>query len=143
MAEKRLLTAPKSKLGTADLSTILRKEGAWDTLPLETREKLYALLPSPSADEPPHDPAVNPLKTTYRQYIEEELRVWQADLKDGKETKKWREEAMLAGEERKAGKFDEWKESERERSFGGVQAGAGDENGAEGSSAVNHGDLSE
>ncbi|KAK0932787.1 hypothetical protein LTR29_015639 [Friedmanniomyces endolithicus] len=128
MSERRLLTAERSKLGKVDLAewsdtiqTSLRREGAWDTLSFETREKLYALLPAPRQGEPPHDPDVNPLKTAYRPYIEEELRIWQDDLKDGKETKKWREEAMLAGVERREGKYDEWKENERERNFGGVE----------------------
>ncbi|KAK1083533.1 hypothetical protein LTR33_003204 [Friedmanniomyces endolithicus] len=112
----------------------LRKEGAWDTLTLETRKRLYALLPAPRPGEPPHDPDVNPLKTPLRPYIEEELRIWQDDLKDGKETKKWREEAMLAGVERREGKYDEWKESERERNFGGVEPedAVGGENGEDG-----------
>jgi len=77
---------------------------------------------------------VNPLKTPLRPYIEEELRIWQDDLRDGKETKKWREEAILAGVERREGKYDEWKESERERNFGGVEPedAVGGENGEDG-----------
>ncbi|TKA68764.1 hypothetical protein B0A55_07409 [Friedmanniomyces simplex] len=140
MSDKRLLTAERSKLGVADLATILRKEGAWDTLALDTRENLYALLPATRPGEPPHDPDVNPLKTPLRPYIEEELRIWQDDLKYGKEAKKWREEAMLAGVERREGKYDEWKESEREREFGGVKR-AGSE-GAENGKGISNGEGS-
>ncbi|KAK5693220.1 hypothetical protein LTR17_025196 [Elasticomyces elasticus] len=121
MSDRRLLRAERSKLGIVDLSTILRKEGAWDMLSYEKRKELYDMLPANKPGEAPHDPDVNPLKTSLRSYIEEELRVFQDDLKFGKEGRKWREEAMMAGVERKEGKYDEWKESEREKEFGGVQ----------------------
>ena len=61
---------------------------------------------------------MHPLKSVYKSYIEEELRRWQEDLKDGREGKKWREEAMQAGQDRVEGKFDEWKELEREQYWG-------------------------
>ena len=60
----------------------------------------------------------------YKPYIEEELRRWQEDLKDGREGKKWREEAMQAGRDRVQGKFDEWKEAEREEYWGKTTAKA-------------------
>lgn len=104
--------------------TVLRKEEAWMTLPQEVREQLYALLPAPGDGELAHDVNVNPLKTDYKSHIEEELRRWQQDLKDGREGKKWREEAMQAGRDRVDGKFDEWKESQREEYWGQT----GDEN---------------
>ena len=61
---------------------------------------------------------MHPLKTQYKTYIEEELRRWQEDLKNGREAKKWREEAMQAGKDRGEGKFDEWKEMQREEYWG-------------------------
>jgi len=76
------------------------------------------LLPEPLTGEEAHDPAVNPLKTRYKPYLEEALRVWQDDLKNGKETKKWREEALQAGRDRIVGRFDEWKEAQREEYWG-------------------------
>ena len=39
-------------------------------------------------------------------------------MKDGREVKKWREEAMQAGKDRTDGKFDEWKELQREEYWG-------------------------
>ena len=60
----------------------------------------------------------------YKPYIEEELRRWQEDLKDGREGKKWRDEAMQAGKDRVQGKFDEWKEAEREEYWGKATAKA-------------------
>lgn len=136
--QRRLLTAEKSRLGNADLpvsfpplphsltlthaanatQTLLRKPQAWETLPLATRSEIYALLPAPREGEPAHDVEVNPLKSAYRPFIEEGLRRWQADLKDGKETKKWRGEAVQAGRERAEGKFEEAKEGEREALWG-------------------------
>lgn len=85
---------------------------------METREQLYTLLPSPREGESAHDPEVHPLKSVFKPYIEEELRRWQQDLMDGREGKKWREEAMQAGQDRVEGKFDEWKELEREQYWG-------------------------
>jgi hypothetical protein len=54
----------------------------------------------------PHDLGVNPLETRFGKAIENELRKWQDDLKEGRETKKWREEAMLAGRDRTSGSLD-------------------------------------
>ncbi|KAK3684660.1 hypothetical protein LTR37_020061 [Vermiconidia calcicola] len=118
--QKRMLKAPTSKLGKIDivLKALLRQDDAWTLLPQETRETLYSLLPEPQDGDPPHDPDVHPLKTHYKPYIEEELRRWQEDLKDGREVKKWREEAMQAGKDRAEGKFDEWKEMQREEYWG-------------------------
>jgi hypothetical protein len=92
---------------------------------LEARQQLYTLLPPPQEGEPEHNPDVHPLKSMYKPYIEEELRRWQEDLKDEREGKKWREEAMQAGRDRVQGKFDEWKEAEREEYWGkGTASGA-------------------
>ena len=76
------------------------------------------MLPGPVDGESPHDPAVNPLRTDYHSHVEEALRKWQDDLRDGKEEKKWRQDAMKAGLDRKEGKFDEWRAAERERYWG-------------------------
>ena len=136
--QKRMLTNPNSKLGREDMvvslpipfhlptrkfpnrinQTILRKEDSWALLPAEIRQRLYELLPAPRDGEAPHNPDVHPLKTRYKPYIEEELRRWQEDLRDGREAKKWREEAMQAGRDRVRGKFDEWKETHREEYWG-------------------------
>jgi hypothetical protein len=85
---------------------ILSKEAAWDTLDSETRQRLYALLPASVPGDMPHDPNVNPLQSRFGKAIEKELRKWQDDLKEGRETKKWREEAMLAGKDRSSGSAD-------------------------------------
>ena len=97
---------------------MLKLPGFWDALPLEKRQELYSMLPEPADNAGTHDPDVNPLVTEYRPHIEEALRKWQDDLKDGKEDKKWRREAMQASVDRKEGKFDEYKASERERYWG-------------------------
>ena len=73
---------------------------------METRQRLYSLLPPP-ANEVPHNLNVNPLQSQFGKGIEKELRKWQDDLKDGREVKKWREEAMQAGRDRASGVFDD------------------------------------
>lgn len=93
--QKRMLSNEKSRLGKVDLVTLLKKDKAWSSLPRETREHLYTLLPPANYSETPRDPDVNPLENErLRPYIEDELRRWQEDLQEGRETKKWREEAM-------------------------------------------------
>lgn len=71
----------------------------------ETKQRLYSLLP-PTNGETPHDPNVNPLRTQFGKGIENELRKWQDDVKDGRESKKWRDEAIQAGRDRASGAFD-------------------------------------
>lgn len=90
---------------------------AWGLLPLATRQRLYELLPS-ALEGRPHNPDVHPLKSLYDQNILAEIRAWQTDLKDGKETKKWREEALQAGQDRSLGLWDDWKEAHREETWG-------------------------
>lgn len=100
------------------IKSILRKEEAWDTLPRETRQTLYDLLPAPRGGEPPHDVDVHPLKTAYKQYIEDGIRTWQQDLIDGREAKSWREQAMQAEKDREEGKWDEFKDYQRYQEWG-------------------------
>ncbi|KAK5104862.1 hypothetical protein LTR62_002767 [Meristemomyces frigidus] len=119
MSQQRLLVSEKSKLRNVDLCTVLRKQDAWDTLPLETRQELYNMLPAPSDDVAAHDVDVNPLKTPLRPYIEAALRQFQEDLGEGKESKKWREAGMRASADRKEGLYEGCKEEERERYRGG------------------------
>lgn len=89
-------------------------------MPEETRRAIYTLLPEPRANEPAHNIEVNPLDTSYRPYIEEEARLFQDDLKDGKEAKKWRDDAIEAGAELRAGKFDEWTAMEKDEKWGAI-----------------------
>jgi hypothetical protein len=64
------------------------------------------MLPTPTDGEAPYDLNVNPIRTQFGKGIENELRKWQDDLKDGRESKKWRDEAMQAGRDRASGAFD-------------------------------------
>lgn len=79
-----------------------------------TREYLYSLVPQPRQGEPPHNTEVNPLNTESGPYVEEAIHAWQEDLGEGRESKKWREEASQAGRDRAAGKFDEVKKVHRQ-----------------------------
>jgi hypothetical protein len=94
---------------------VLRSEAAWDTLPQEKREELYGYLPPVPGG---FNTNVNPLKTALRPLIEEEIRRYQNDLNDGKEVKKWREDAMKAGKERSSGSWNEFKEKQLEEDWG-------------------------
>lgn len=73
---------------------------------METRQRLYSLLPPSTNEDTPHNLNVNPLQSRFGKGIEKELRKWQDDLKDGREVKKWRDEAMQAGRDRASGAFD-------------------------------------
>jgi hypothetical protein len=79
------------------------------------------MLPVPQEGEQAYDTTVHPLHTPLKPYIEEALKEWQEDLKEGRETKKWRDQAMQAGASREAGEFDEWKASEEEKWYGGKE----------------------
>lgn len=61
------------------------------------------------------------------------LRRWQDDLKDGRESKKWREEAIQAGRDRASGKFDallnEGREDDDTEDYKGRLRGRSDDNG--------------
>lgn len=99
------------------IQTSLTKEEAWEILPLATRQRLYGLLP-PAPEGRPHNFDVHPCKTLYKDNITKEIKAWQEDLKEGKETKKWREEALQAGHDRSQGLWDDWKEAHREETWG-------------------------
>ncbi|OQN99587.1 hypothetical protein B0A48_14729 [Cryoendolithus antarcticus] len=131
-SEKRLLVAPTSKLTNINsLPTMLSQPAAWSTLPLSTRQHLYSLLPSPEAGEAPWDPDMHPMDTRLRSHISAELNAWQGDLRDGREVKKWRDEAVGAGRKRV--------EERREMKGSGKVDGEGVRDGANGVVAK-HGD---
>jgi hypothetical protein len=108
---------------------MFRKADSWLLLPKDVREQLYALLPEPMEGDPPYDPDIHPLKTPCKQYIEEELRLWQQDLKDGRETRKWRTEAMQASKDRIDGKFDRFIELQRDEYWGPREVSSDEEEG--------------
>ncbi|KAM0714081.1 hypothetical protein Q7P37_011045 [Cladosporium fusiforme] len=110
-SQKRMLTAPNSKLTKTDIIEVLRKDDAWATLSLEKRQQLYSFLPPPQEGQEPYDPDVNPLESPLGRVLEDELRRWQDDVKAGRESKKWRDEAMKAGRNRMSGKLDQERRS--------------------------------
>lgn len=99
---------------------MLRKDDAWAQLSHETRSRLCALLPD--LPDIQHDPDVNPLWASCAPYIEKELRSWQDDLREGRESQKWRTEAIQAGRDRQNGKFADWEQLKREEWWGDDQA---------------------
>ncbi|OTA33594.1 hypothetical protein BTJ68_05257 [Hortaea werneckii EXF-2000] len=126
--QKRMLTSDKSKLKDVKISDLLLGPPS----PLPVRQHLYTLLPPPEPHEPAHDPEINPMQTAYRPYIEEELSQWQADLGNGFETKKWRDDAIRASQERLEGKYDAWREAHREEWWGKQVEGDGVKEGEDG-----------
>ena len=67
------------------------------------------------------------MQTMYGPYIEAEIRKWQEDLKEGKESKAWREQAIQAGRDKEKGDWDEWKEAQRELDWGVKEESSGEE----------------
>lgn len=61
---------------------------------------------------------MHPFKTEYAPYIKHFLHEWQSDLREGRNTTKWRNEARLASGERAAGMFDHVLAKEREERWG-------------------------
>jgi hypothetical protein len=72
------------------------------------------LLPPPSSDEPAHNADVHPLKTSYKRFIEVALRKWQDDVATGRESKKWRDEAIQASHDHSTGKWDDLRSLQRQ-----------------------------
>lgn len=105
------------RVNLTSVQRILSNEAAWDLLPQETQQRLYDLLPKVPEGRT-HNSDVHPLKSPYKRHIEREIKWWHDDLKDGKETKAWRDDAMKAGQNRSAGLWDDWKEAHREETWG-------------------------
>lgn len=76
------------------------------------------MLPPPLEGEPPHDKDVHPFHTHLKPYIENEIRRWQDDLREGKEAKSWRNQAILAGKARSEGKWDAYQQAKKEQDWG-------------------------
>ena len=95
-------------------------EEAWSVIPSEQQQILYSLLPPPSggAQSLPLDHSVHPFKTEYAPYIKHFLHEWQNDLREGRNTQKWRKDAELASGERAAGVFDDVLAKDREEKWG-------------------------
>lgn len=104
----------------------MRKDGAWDVLSLEKRQQLYALLPAPQEGDEPYNPDVNPLESILGPEIEDELRKWQDDLRAGRETRKWKDEAIQAANDRMSGKYVELSRPMKERGSGEGRDGKDD-----------------
>ena len=99
---------------------------------------MYALFPPPKEGQPPYNPDIHPLELPdFKATIEEELREWQEDLVDGRETQKWRDEAFQvcyvllrhinrrrvltmwqASQDHVDGKFDQYKLYKRDQYWG-------------------------
>nr|POF17766.1 hypothetical protein CFP56_13178 [Quercus suber] len=114
--QRRMLTQANSPLGRVNLVGFLDNEKAWMTLPKALRQELYSQLPTIGNES--HDIDINPLHSALRPYMEDAIANWQEDLREGRESKKWRQEAIDAGRERERGKFDEYSEAHKEEWWG-------------------------
>nr|POE46182.1 hypothetical protein CFP56_73561 [Quercus suber] len=85
-------------------------------LPKAVRQGLYDQLPTAGTGS--HDIDNNPLHTAFRPYMEDAIANWQGDLREGRESKKWRQEAIDAGTQRESGKFDEYTVAHKEEWWG-------------------------
>ncbi|KAF1353393.1 ASX homology domain-containing protein [Delphinella strobiligena] len=114
----RLLTQSNSKLAKADIIKVLANEEAWSALSEEQQIKLYDMLPPSNDQATPLDHRIHPFRTEYAPYIKHFLHEWQTDLKDGRNTLKWHNEARQASGERAAGMYDEVLAKDREEKWG-------------------------
>ncbi|GAB7350293.1 hypothetical protein MBLNU459_g0930t1 [Dothideomycetes sp. NU459] len=113
----RFLTQSNSKLSSQDLIAVLSDDESWSALTDEDQRKLYEMLPTPDSAVF-IDHSVHPLKGPCADHVKHFLREWQRDLKEGRKTKTWTDAAQQASGERADGKFDEWKEREKEAYWG-------------------------
>lgn len=95
---------------------VLDNDKAWMALPKPVRQDLYKQLPTVGPH--PHDVEINPLHTALRPYMQDAILSWQEDLREGRESKKWRQEAIDTGKERESGKFDEYRIAHKEEWWG-------------------------
>lgn len=134
--QKRMLTQATSQLGKVNLivspyvsafstdfsltrdQEILENDNAWMTLSKEIRQGLYDQFPAPLAGAEPRDIDINPLHSMFRPYVEDAITAWQEDLREGRETKKWRQDATDIAKQRELGKFDEYRTTYREEWWG-------------------------
>lgn len=85
------------------------KDGSTATTPGETK------LESSRISFPPDR---HPLQTPLKQHIIWFIRKLQEDSDEGRTTKAWMRDGMEASAQRAEGKFDEWKEKNREEYWG-------------------------
>lgn len=99
---------------------LLSQQEAWSSLTEEQQRRLWRLLPPLDASGvmPSYPVTTHPLDTEYREYIRHIIRKFEEDLAEGQTTKAYQKEAKEASKERAEGKFDEWKEEEREEYWG-------------------------
>lgn len=95
---------------------MLRNELAWELIPKGDREQLYSMLPKTEGVE--NDTNVHPLQTTYKDFITQAIREFQADLKNSCEEKKWHQDAVQVSKDRREGKWRELEEIQKEERWG-------------------------
>ncbi|KAJ5203902.1 uncharacterized protein N7498_004781 [Penicillium cinerascens] len=128
-SEEKLLTSDKSVLINEDLVKLLSKPEAWNFLEEDEKREILALLPAdihPDADLSQEDPSyrIPPLPQSFIRYStnwREALRVFQADLENGRYDPEWLRQAENARRERENGDFDSFKEREFEQFWGQKQ----------------------
>lgn len=100
---------------------MLRDEESWSSLSTEQQKKLYALLPQVSNNgrDAEVDTATHPLlHPVYSEAIKDHIAGVERAIQDQTATLKWKKDASLASEQRRAGTYDETKQSEREDYWG-------------------------
>lgn len=119
-----LMTDPKSKFGTVDLTKLLKHDRAWTELSREQQEKLISMLPGSSMPSMPDD---QPLPNAPKEYLHSnkafkaDVISFQEDLTQGRYDPKWLADAQTAMRKRANGDFDTWKEKNKEDFWGQKQ----------------------
>lgn len=119
-----LMTDPKSKFGTIDLTKLLKSDRAWNALTREQQEKLILMLPGTSLPSMPDDELLpNKPKECLNsnKAFKADVSSFQEDLKQGRYDPKWLADAQTAMRKRANGDFDGWKEKNKEEFWGQKQ----------------------
>lgn len=105
-------------MANRSIQKIIQDPESWQSLPPEKQRSLYALLP-PVKGNSDLDTSIHPLsQPMYAEVIKDYIAYVERCHEEKMTTKAWEEEARLASQERKAGRYDEMKETEREQYWG-------------------------
>ncbi|KAK8249328.1 Asx homology domain-containing protein [Phyllosticta capitalensis] len=122
-----LLQDPKSRLGKANLTAILKDPRAWESLSKEQQIQLTQLLPNvPGLDLDPANVDSDCLYSIVHEFLNNsallsDIAMFGEDLREGRLDPDWQRDGQAAMEMRARGDFDDWKVQEMEAFWGQKQ----------------------
>lgn len=99
-------------------------ETAWTVLTREEQLHLIAMIPGEALPDLPDDielPNIPKQVLKSNSSFRADVRLYQEDLEAGRYDPSWLKDAKVASEQRASGKFDDWKEKNREEFWGQKQ----------------------